>query len=166
MRFLVVAVVCAVALVPRSAQSQGDDEDTRLTLKGIRAVHVRPLVTAPPLLRGGINDVNVRTDVELELRRAGIGVLTEAQWQLALGRPRLVMLVDGFDDGGVIVYAVRAFLMQDATLLTNPARAPHVSSWGVEHMGTVELGKVQTIRNGIRDKTRQFINAWLSVNPR
>ena len=77
-----------------------DIEQTRNTLRGLSGVYVMP---ENPLeedaIRGGLSQDNIRTEVELKLRLAGIRVLSKEEWEQELGRPYLYVRLNVLKGG-------------------------------------------------------------------
>jgi len=95
-----------------------DDEGTRLTLRGIKGVMVVIEELNPMIEKDGLTENQIRTDVELKLRTAGLNVLSEKERYMALGRPWLVVDVHGFKDSkiGLYVFNIVVELWQDIYL--------------------------------------------------
>ena len=75
---LVVALVMVFSLAGMSSSAfAGDDKLARETLKGINGVHVVVGVLNIDLEQVGLSKSQIRTDIELKLRLAGIKVFVK-----------------------------------------------------------------------------------------
>jgi hypothetical protein len=152
------SAVFLLVLTSPSAQAQNPNAN----LKGISAVGVliEELPDGAKVL--GLSEGMIKTDVELKLRLAGM-LVTKMEDALNLpGSPYLYVnlsLTSGAEAAHVSVQ-----LRQDATLARNRQSAFGVTTWDI---GTVvSHPTAQGIRNYIKDDCDQFLNDWLSVNPK
>jgi len=145
----------------------GDDEHTRATLRGVEGVKVVIEYLKPEVERAGLTVQQLQTDVELRLRQAGIRVLTQAERHGIPGRPWLYINVNVSlrSEIPLAAYTIQVQLNQDASLTTDGSLAA-VSTWSVGYIGTVGRAHLTTIREDIRERVDEFINAYLSVHPR
>ncbi len=146
------------------ASAQGpDDLDTR-TLKGISAV----LVLVEDLDGDGAKTLGlttgaIRTDVELKLRLAGMRVVTRVESFSLSGGPYLYINVNVLPSPSRTA-SISVELHQNTLLERNGERAIGVTTWD---RGTlISNPNAQGIRNSIKDKVDEFLNDWLSVNPK
>lgn len=157
-----------------NAATAQDDDNTRRTLKGLLGVEVG----VEPVPRDGedrgLTTKAIQTDVELQLRLAGIRVLgdTEVYRPLdpagrpssaATARPYLYVIVNVFGRNNTWAYSIEVTLRQDAVLANGvTARA---ETWSVAGVGLAGAD-LRGVRDVVKDNINQFINAWLSVNPK
>ena len=161
---LATVALLLLAMSGRSAMAF-DDESTRATLKGLPGVWVWVEDFSDDAKRAGFNQQTFQTDVELKLRLAGIKILTEQERMFTSGIPYLSLLVNPLHDqhGEIAAYGTRLHLWQGVRLIREPSITAFASTWSVSGVG---YGKLSGVRNSVKDLVDQFINAWLSVNPK
>jgi len=157
---LVVVMICA------SPSDAVDSDHTRTSLKGLAGVHVLVEHFDDERKRAGFDRRTFQTDVELKLRMAGIKVLSEKEHFSVSGMPTLTVNVTPLhkEPAKHASYAVQLQLSQWVRLVREPSlgRLRGVT-WS---HGGVGIGPIPFVREDVKDMTDQFINAWLSVNPK
>ncbi len=154
-----------------SVVSAGNTESERATLRGLEGVDVVVEDIRNDAERDGLTKDAVQTDVELRLRQAGIRVLTREERLNTPGQPWLYVKVFTVTrSGGLCAYnsidvefwqSVR--LDRDSSLFWGADQ----KKWSTPRIvGTAEGGNLRDVRETLRDKVDQFINAYLSVNPK
>lgn len=158
------ATMCLVAmfLIGLAAPSVRAQDTFAATLKGISAVFV--LVESLP---DGAKVLNltkdtIQTDVELKLRLAGMRVASQQEGEKLSGSPHLYVQINLTDSAQAASIDVE--LDQNATLELNGQFAPAVATWSKGIL--IASPTAQGIRDGVKDRIDQFLNAWLSVNPK
>lgn len=137
-----------------------DNEMARKTLRGLEGVYV--LISLDEKIHQvELLESQSKTDVDKKLRTAGIKVLLDkpgVPWM----RVHLYSLTNNQD----IVYMVHLDLIQDAHLIKNYklTRLTRVITWSTGYLRRTY--RIEDIRSDIKDLTDQFINAYLSVNPK
>ena len=156
-----VAVVLFNALTSSSTQAN-DSEISRKSLQGIRAVSVEVEDLSDGAKALGLSAETVRTDVELKLRLAGVRVVTADE---VLQIPRMPTLyVDAEVSSCSKAESISVALQQNVRLERNGQSAVGATTWDV---GVIGLNlNAEDIRDKIKDLVDQFLNAWLSVNPK
>src|SRR5262245_25468829 len=132
-----VGLWCLLGLAS-SASWALDDEDTRATLRGIEGVRVFVEDLGDDVEHAGLTRQQIRTDVELRLRKAGIRILTEAERVGMPGTPWLSVNVIVYlsHDTRLAAFRIDVSLQQLAFLATDGSRAL-VSTWSVGKTGIV-----------------------------
>jgi len=168
-------VLAALALLSATVVSplvgQGDDEANRKTLAGLNGVQVWVGSIPDEVQRDGLDTMQIRTDVELKLRQAGIPVPTEQQSLSRVNAPVLYVNIGALKRRpGVVLYAFWANveLHQFVRLTRNPAVTVRVATWSAPGaLGMVGQENLRShVRDEIRDQTDRFINAYLAANPK
>lgn len=161
-----------VLLTVKTADGVGDSSSSRQTMKGLPGV----AVVAVDCNSGGLPRYVVKTDVELQLRQAGIKVLdteqASATLQVRLICYRLPQPALGHS------YTLDLRLLQYILWPPAPTHAVRVVTWSsLTYTGTSAIcmgecdrwtgdANLEFLRRStIRDMVNEFINAWLSVNP-
>src|SRR5262249_54568980 len=105
-----------------------------------------------------------QTDVELKLRQAGIKVLNNDERLRTPGMPYLYVNINPLHQrpGEMGSYSIRIEVTQNATLERN-GEFVVVPTWSDSAAGT---GDVSNTRSSVKDLVDEFLNAWLSVNPK
>ena len=161
-----VLVVVALALVLPSLPALGvDDADSRESLKDLSGVYVLMEGFPDGGKRAGFDRRTFQTDMELKFRMAGIKVLSKEERSATPGNPYLYVAVSTLakDPGGIDPYWIRLEFNQDVRLSRDASVFLPAATWAVSGTGN---GDVQDARNSAKDLVDQFINAWLSVNPK
>jgi hypothetical protein len=165
-------VLAALALLFATGVSplvgQGDDEDSRATLVGLPGVYVLVGHIADEAQRDGLDTLQVRTDVEVKLRQAGIRVLGREEWLSTAGVPFLYVNIQTVkNQQNVYAFSVDIELRQRVTLVRQQSPPLLVTTWSASGViGTVGSKRLATLRDDVRDQTDQFINAYLAANPK
>jgi hypothetical protein len=141
------------------------------TIKGLQGIYV--FVGVDSGAEGtGLNKDQVRTDVELRLRRNGIKVLTIDEARRTPGAPFFFIRVEIRQvTPNLYCYNIDADLSQLAILhrneilpITNWDSTVRVTTYKTGFLGTAKNTK--EIRETIEDTVNKFSNDFLSVNPK
>jgi hypothetical protein len=135
----------------------GEDNDfERQTLVGITAVKVLVEQLPPGAAKLGLTAGSIQTDVELKLRLAGMRTMASSATYLYVN----VNVIGSSRAANILVE-----LRQNARLENYPTiLAIGATTWRSGSLG--ENPNAQGIRNTIKDLVDQFLNDWLSVNPK
>src|SRR3989441_6312408 len=168
MKTVLAALTLLSAAMVSPLVGQGDDEYTRKTLAGLTGLFVSVEHIADEVQRDGLDTTQIRTDVELKLRQAGISVLTHEEWLSTAAAPYLYVNVQVFKNpANFYAYSANVELRQRVTLVHSPSTSALATTWSAHGtIGTVGSQKVGSVREDVRDLTDQFINAYLAANPK
>ena len=137
-----------------------DTEAERKTLRGIKAVRVVIEDLSADEVKDGLAAGQIRTDVELRLRKAGVVVQTSSPFILYI-YPHLMVR-----ETGLYIFHLEVAIMQDAVITAN-GEDSLLTTWSASVLGTVgRVNMSRRVREDIGDLVDQFLNAYLSVNPR
>ena len=148
-----------ISVRPSSASDATND---RATLKGIDLVKVACDIRPEDELFG-ITRGQLLTDVELQLRKAGIKVGESKTASF------LYVNVNVKDSGvGTYAVALEISFRQAVSLDRAPATKNMVPTWGIYPvvLTTTHARYSEFCRQYLRDLVDQFANAFLSVNPK
>jgi hypothetical protein len=116
--------------------------------------------------RAGFARHTFKTDVELKLHMAGIKVLSEEESLETPGMPYLYVNLNPIHQRSneTAAVSISIELKQTVLLERDPSlRVYGATTWSAAWAGWHDL---PFIREKVKDLTDQFINAWLSVNPK
>jgi hypothetical protein len=147
---------------------QGDYEMTRKTLAGLKSICVLLERSGNVGEDDGLDTTQIRTDVELKLRQAGIVVLSPEQSSSRGLSAFLYVNILAFQREGVYAFYVDLTILQRVRLIREPSVAVPGGTWsGQSYLGTVGRdGFADFVRSSVRDRTDEFINAYLAANPK
>ena len=149
-------------LLTLSVAQASDDKEARESLRGIDTVKVVcDLSRRTELL--GITCQQIVTDVELQLRKAGIKV------DSTKAGPFLYVNLNAQDSGkGTYAVALELSFEQLVRLDRAPTTKNMVPTWGIFPVVLTASHErySEFCRQEIRDLADQFANAYLSVNPK
>jgi hypothetical protein len=161
--FLVLVTALSVFIPTRGYSSE--NEINRESIRGMKGVHVVIEKLGQGEYRDGLAADLILKDVELQLRKNGITVLTEAGMRIYPGNPLLYININTIKINKVkaYIYSLSIELEQSVILERNkmPMRAVTWNSGVVKH---TSANKLNNIRKDIKELVDRFINACLSVN--
>lgn len=170
---LMFAVACTTILGLGMADGgKGDDssvltvqESRRNSLKGLAAVYLLIEPLNSEARDAGLSASQLRTDIELRLRSAGIPVLTVEQGSAAPGNPHLNLSVVYLrNEARFSVFSTRLALIQNVLPSRNPNQLLLASTWSVSHSGYTAGNGVSSIRETVQDSADRFCNDYLAIN--
>lgn len=137
------------------------------SLRGLQGVRVTVEDIDPEAKRDGLTKSQIQRVVELELRKAGIKVLTEEEWFSIPSSAILSVNVNtDKSSDGPYSFNISLELVQRVALFRNPYFARLAPTWDTGSVGTVEASNLRNIYDSVKDTVDIFINDYLSVNPR
>lgn len=158
-------VLIGMVIVPGIPGWALDEESARETLKELPGVVVWVGDMAPDIEPRGVTRQQVQTEVERQLRRAGITVVSSQE----AGAPDMAFLIVSVTTlrhtGGLYAYAVDLAVYQTAALLRDPTPRS-LATWTVGSISLVEASDLRAIFTSVSQKVDQFIQAYRAVNPR
>lgn len=162
LRQLLILIITTVAITA---------QDFRInTLKGISTVAVFVESLQTELTEAGLSADDIKTDVELKLRLAGIKVVPKDQIFDVPGAPLLHVALGArllkVKPIPVFVVATRVELMQGVRLDREPKTLTVAATWDVSGGNTFLQSDIRGVRNDIKDYVDEFINVYLAANPR
>jgi hypothetical protein len=162
-----VLLFAATIGVTLGAAVPGDEQ----SLKGIQGLQIVIESIGSEVEDAGLLRADIQTDVELRLRLAGIKVLTIEDSAKQPGSPWLyvnahVMLAKDTPFQGLVVYSIDCELIQTVTLARSGSREASATTWHTGSLGYVGRNNLRKIRDSTKDLVDDFINAYLSVNPK
>lgn len=133
-------------------------------LRGLTGVVVEVGGNFNDLSKDGLYKYMIQTDIELQLRKAGIAVVQKSN--ATLTTPRLYAFVDALKiEDDVYVCNLRLELLEDAIVIRDRRRAA-VTSWGRFQMVGASVGNLHRVRDRMVDFVDDFANDYLAANPK
>jgi len=165
MKKSIIVVVVVLMVLPRIAWGW-NVEFSRKTLQGIQGVQV---VVGDVEVDGLPTESQIQTDTEMKLRMVGIKVLTEKERLGTPGHPYLGVTINtnqgDYPLQGLYAIEISINLYQIVNLRRNTTTTV-ASTWSNSVLYIVGKNKLSFVRYFLKDQIDDFINAWLSVNPR
>jgi len=140
-------------------------------LKDISAISVSVNKLDPDIEnKRGLTREQIRTDIELRLKKAGIKVVSRDESFKLRGSPYLYVTLHTFYNSvfpGAVAFNIRISLNQNVWLERNPGEIVFgADTYWEEYLGLVGEENIASIRDRIIDLVDEFIIDYLSVNPR
>lgn len=147
------------------------------TLRGIEEFGIMINKIPDEFKRAGLTKEQIRTDIELKLRLAGIKVLPTVQiiptnWEsedrTLHVAPHLDVYIFGDKTeylGGSYLFFVQISFKQMALIERDPNISLLLTSWEVRPVIGIHRD-IDEIRQTVKDQVDKFLNAYLSVNPK
>ena len=143
--------------------------DEKDVLQGLQGVYVLVEPMRPEAEKYGLTRKDLQTDTELQLRQYGIKVLTEKERLSTPGGPCLYINVNVLieEDLPLVAAAIRIELQEYVLLLREPKRICFGASiWSRDKLVRVGLLKIKELKESVKDLVNEFINDYLSANPK
>jgi hypothetical protein len=131
------------------------------TLKGITSIQVFVEGVSPEDKSHGITKARLQTDVESQLRKAGLAVSTNATEYLYVNVNTLQ------SRHRLSSYSVVVMLRQSAYLVRDPLiMAPAAITWWKGTDGITATANLSSVRDAVSDLVDKFIAAYREQNPK
>ncbi|MCI0486604.1 MAG: hypothetical protein L0229_08390 [Blastocatellia bacterium] len=164
-RLLLICIYSFLFLQPVTAQAPSPkDKDS---LKGLAGVNVVIEKLDPKIDWGDLTDMQLRTDVELSLRKARIQLLSSEESAKSPGAPILsvnvaALKVDGYPS--LYTFSVQIHLSQIVSLQRPTPKDVYATTWSIRSVGYISRTSLPNLRDYVKDYMDVFINGWLTVN--
>lgn len=137
----------------------------RDTLVGLQGVHVVVEEMRPEAEKYGLSEQSLQTDVELRLRQYGVRVFSQEESMRTPGRPWLYVNVNPLMSETIAAVSISITIKEDTFLQRNKATVVKAATWSTGSVALLGLGRLNTLREDVRDKVDQFINDYYAANP-
>jgi hypothetical protein len=175
--------------------AQGAEEiGQKYNLRGLSGVRVLVRDIDREVEKDGLRTADVQTDVELQLRLAGIPVkeslaeiianpklppykggtaeerdaslkdFTKFLDRIAFDSLVVTISTQKSDSGNYYAYTIDVELRQTVSLPSK--RSIEAATWEARSLGTVGMRNISTFRESVKNHINRFINDWLAVNPK
>jgi hypothetical protein len=132
------------------------------SLAGIKEFRVFIEKMNPAVNQMGLNERDIWADVELKMKMAGIGISEKAEPYLQV---KVVAVPTSYTPhlyAITIIVSVKQMVM----LSRSPKIKIYAETWSVETTGILGSQQTDKLRNWVGDDVDNFIQAYLSVNPK
>ena len=157
----IVALAVVFLLLPDISHSLTLEQ---MPLSGLKAIFVSVADINPEVERLGLTKNQIKTDVELRLRKAGVRVLTEKEWLGTPAMPYIAVMVNVVISGDH--YACSGTVaLKEAVTLDNGFKTIG-AIWDTGYTGAGRKENIRKIRESVGDLVDKFINDFLAANPK
>ncbi|MBE0536908.1 MAG: hypothetical protein IH624_14685 [Phycisphaerae bacterium] len=157
----------------RRAANTEDERIARLpydvrSLVGVQGIFVLVEYLDEDSKAVGLTEDQLKTDIELKLRLAGIKVNSSEDRRFSDDSFTIYVNITSIRRDLLLVYSASVQLRQDVYLARKPNRyCERATTWQKSCIGTVGESKATTvIRDAVKDRTDMFVNDYLTANPK
>ena len=169
MRAICAAIAIAIIIAPTPCLG-ADNENTRATLAGL-SEFVVAVGVSDAFQKIGLDSLEIRTEVELKLRQAGIRVVPPTA---KYSGPSLVVNVSGTGDVSRLCFFLEVGVRQWVRLVgpeftrKKDKVYERIDTWTWNRVGgvTSDNAGVALVRGTVREGVDAFLNAYLAANPK
>lgn len=159
-------VSCCLLLIGSGVAAKTPEQRQADTLRALPGVYFIVENVSPAGEADGLTTDQIRQDIEFQLRRAGIHIMSEAEWSRTPGKPFLYVRVSLAKSGPRYAYHIEVQLLQRVKLERYLELAPvQVPTWAApEEIGIIDAEQLQEVRRFLADQMARFVSAYLAVN--
>ena len=129
-------------------------------LKGVKSLNVS--VNVADEVKNDISSSTIKTKIELELRKLGVRIDASSDFTLVFNLDVLKR-----DSSELLVYTENLVVMEFVTLPRETGYIKYiVKIWEKQQFGSVGKNKVQQLADDYDDMLPDFLNEYLTANPR
>lgn len=153
-----------------SARILLDTAPAEASLRGLKAVYVSVRYNAPPEMRYGLGEAELRSEVKLTLNASGVRTLKSERWKKEAGKPYLCVHVvgntlDARSHDTTFFYTVTLELVQQVALGRDPRlRCPGVT-WSEGTTLVLPRDRLRTVAEQLGSLAADFSRAVQEANP-
>jgi hypothetical protein len=176
--FIVSVILALCGAIPVGIMVASDKDfdkelERQLRLKslvGLKGVYILIVGLGPENEYFGLTEQQLQTDVELQLRRNGIKVLSRHEWTETPGLPYLYVNLNAVRHPATerwVSYNISVELQQAVSLVRDPSiKIFAAPTWSKGSIGIAYFDIfIETIRDYVRDYVNEFCNDYLVANP-
>ncbi len=159
-------VSCCLFLIAGAVAAKTPEQRQADTLRALPGVYFIVENVSAAGQADGLRTDQIRQDIEFQLRRAGIHIMSEAEWSRTPGKPFLYVRVSLAKSGPRYAYHIEVQLLQRVKLERYLELAPvQVPTWAApEEIGIIDAEQLQEVRRFLADQMARFVSAYLAVN--
>ncbi|MFQ5803416.1 MAG: hypothetical protein ACE5JQ_11035 [Candidatus Methylomirabilales bacterium] len=170
---VILAVLVSLSLVDTArgveqivATERKPENFTRESLAGLSGVFVEVTGVLPPG-QSGVTKAGLKTDIELQLRRADIRVVNRVEALSTPGSPHLILKVITHKDaaGYIFAFGVELTLVQDVVLSRDRKSSGRGTTWSTGAVGLVGAESLLRMLPSVWDRVDQFVKNYRTANP-
>lgn len=159
--FLAAILLCVMSVAPARA---ADNPRDRSTLLGLTAVFVDVHQLDPAGLLAGLNQVDIRTEIETKIRLAGLRVLAGPQEDVPPQERGVlqvnVSVVPVPKQDGLYAWSIYLGMLQGAVLIRDTKTVIAAPTWWVTKTGVGDIAQIKATIGEVGDR---FVTAWRAV---
>lgn len=168
---LAIGTIILLAVVLGGSQwgrADGNSVSQRYGLKGLKGFYVEVSYLPFDVEQKGLTRQEVQRDVELQLRKGGALVLTREQAADNPNAPRLHVriLTSKTERGGFYAYCLVLGFDQAAVLARDANVNVDATTWSKAGVGMIKTKNVDDLRKVVAENVDEFLNIYLSENPK
>ncbi len=159
-------VSCCLFLITGAVAAKTPEQRQADTLRALPGVYFIVENVSAAGQADGLRTDQIRQDIEFQLRRAGIHIMSEAEWSRTPGKPFLYVRVSLAKSGPRYAYHIEVQLLQRVKLERYLELAPvQVPTWAApEEIGIIDAEQLPEVRRYLADQMARFVSAYLAVN--
>ena len=169
--FALLITVVFVWIGDAFALVRGTGELGGTTLRGIKSIYVQISPINAEIEQEGLSTAKIKSDTERQLERVGIKLLSEKEFirlkqprNYPLGRLEVILTIKDINKDNGKIYNITVRLTQVVFLSRAPVIKLFAPTWESTIIGYSH--NLDVISEDVRDGVKEFINAYLSVNPK
>ncbi len=138
-------------------------------LVGVKGIYVAVEMLNENAKSAGLTEKQLKTDVELKLRLAGIKVNSEEEWKASKDGAFIYVNINSTEVYEIdhMIYSATIKLNQDVMLVRAPYTRVPGTTWEESYTGIYPKSKFQEqARKTVKDYVDEFINDYLTANPK
>ncbi len=143
--------------------------DQKESLRGLKGLFILVEPLNPEVEKAGVSREQLKREVELKLRQAGIRVFNEEQRMEEPDQPYLYINLNGYSWREEVIYgyALKVDLNQLVILNRDPKIGGFGTTWYSGSAGIIGANKLKNfIRKELADTIDKFISDYSAVNPK
>jgi hypothetical protein len=167
---LIQGAIMLAAILGTGAAALAQDQDLEDTsMRGLTGIYVLVDKLPEVLKTSGILDVELESQVEIQLKKAGIKIIERPEALALRGKPFFYIQVRGAKPRGQPVYSIFVIgaLVQRVSLERDPSLTGFARTWIITNFSSAEEKELRTQTTFcVWQVAQSFINSYLSVNPK
>lgn len=166
-RFLILLIVIFEVLILDFPTFGIDGKSNLATLRGLKGIGVLVEKLPKEIEAEGLNYDQLRMEVELSLKKAGIKVLSNEECLRTPGEPYLYINLNvniSKTESDIYPYTIDVMLIQKVSLIREPDLITYGITWSIGGVGSISKRLVGNLRKTVDEGVQRFIKAYLAEN--
>ena len=161
--------VLFLTLIANACVYAMDNEITRQTLRGMQSLYVAVEEIQPNVVKYGkkigLTSEQIKKDVEIKLKTAGIKALSKNEWLITPGRPMLYLNINFHEyEKYWYAYDIKLEISQIVFLERNLLIKTMANTWSINMTGVANVGTLNSVRNNAGKVVDRLIEAYNAAN--